>query len=133
MFKMAGFFNEEVLNMTVTLFITMLTFGAGVSSLLTEAVKKAYANAHKEYSANIVALINAIVVGCGGTAVLYMLRSIPWTVNNIICLVLMGVAVWMASMVGYDKIIQLLKQISEVTPGKEDADDSSSSGTDDNN
>ena len=74
--------------MTVTLFITMLTFGAGVSSLLTEAVKKAYANAHKEYSANIVALINAIVVGCGGTAVLYMLKSIPWTVNNIICLVL---------------------------------------------
>ena len=119
--------------MTVTLFITMLTFGSGVSSLLTEAVKKAYANAHKEYSANIVALINAIVVGCGGTAVLYMLKSIPWTVNNIICLVLMGVAVWMASMVGYDKIIQLLKQISEVTPGKEDADDSSSSGTDDNN
>ena len=45
----------------------------------------------------------------------------------------MGVAVWMASMVGYDKIIQLLKQISDVTPGKEDADDSSSSGTDDNN
>lgn len=133
MFKMAGFLNEEVLNMTVTLFITMLTFGAGVSSLLTEAVKKAYANAHKEYSANIVALINAIVVGCGGTAVLYMLKSIPWTVNNIICLVLMGVAVWMASMIGYDKIIQLLKQISEVTPGKEDADDSSSSGTDDNN
>ena len=133
MFKMAGFLNEEVLNMTVTLFITMLTFGAGVSSLLTEAVKKAYANAHKEYSANIVALINAIVVGCGGTAVLYMLKSIPWTVNNIICLVLMGVAVWMASMIGYDKIIQLLKQISEVTPGKEDTDDSSSSGTDDNN
>ena len=119
--------------MTVTLFITMLTFGAGVSSLLTEAVKKAYANAHKEYSANIVALINAIVVGCGGTAVLYMLKSIPWTINNIICLVLMGVAVWMASMIGYDKIIQLLKQISEVTPGKEDAYDSSSSGTDDNN
>ena len=119
--------------MTVTLFITMLTFGAGVSALLTEAVKKAYTNAHKEYSANIVALINAIVVGCGGTAVLYMLKSIPWTVNNIICLVLMGVAVWMASMIGYDKIIQLLKQISEVTPGKEDTDDSSSSGTDDNN
>ena len=32
--------------MTLTLFITMLTFGAGITSLLTEAVKKAYANAH---------------------------------------------------------------------------------------
>lgn len=110
--------------MTVTLFITMLTFGAGITSLLTEAVKKAYTNAHKEYSANMVALINAIVVGCGGTAILYMLNSIPWTVNNIICLVLMGVAVWVASMIGYDKIIQLLKQLAEVTPGKEAEDES---------
>ena len=114
--------------MTITLFITMLTFGAGVTSLLTEAVKKAYANAHKEYSANMVALINAVVVGCGGTAILYMLNSIPWTVNNIICLVLMGVAVWVASMIGYDKIIQLLKQLAEVTPREEVADN----GADDN-
>lgn len=115
--------------MTLTLFITMLTFGAGITSLLTEAVKKAYANAHKEYSANMVALINAIVVGCGGTAILYMLNSIPWTINNIICLMLMGVAVWIASMIGYDKIIQLLKQLSEVTPEKEAVED----GSNDNN
>lgn len=100
--------------MTITLFITMLTLGAGVTALLTEAIKKAYANSGKEYSANVIALINAIVVGCGGTAVLYMLQDIPWTTNNIICLVLMGVAVWIASMIGYDKLLQLLKQIADV-------------------
>lgn len=104
--------------MTITLFITMLTIGAGVTSLLTEAIKKAYQNSGKEYSANLVALINAIVVGCGGTAVLYMLQAIPWTVNNVICLILMGAAVWVASMIGYDKIIQLLKQLSENTQVK---------------
>lgn len=102
--------------MTVTLFISMLTLGAGITSLLTEAIKKAYTNAKKEYSPNVVALINAIVVGCGGTAVMYMLLHIDWTINNILCLMLMGVAVWIASMVGYDKVIQLLKQISDVTP-----------------
>ena len=105
--------------MTITLFITMLTLGAGVTSLLTEAIKKAYSNAGKEYSANLVALINAIIVGCGGTAVLYMLQAIPWTVNNIICMVLMGVAVWIGSMIGYDKIIQLIKQLAEKKEGEE--------------
>lgn len=45
---------------------------------------------------------------------LYMLQEIPWTTNNIICLVLMGVAVWVASMIGYDKLLQLLKQIADV-------------------
>lgn len=120
--------------MTITLFISMLTLGAGVTSLLTEAIKKAYANAGKDYSANVVALINAVVVGCGGTAILYMLKAIPWTINNVICLILMGVAVWIASMIGYDKVVQLLKQLSDIpsTPGKEDAN-ASDGGTDNNN
>lgn len=99
--------------MSITLFITVLTIGAAITALLTEAIKKAYSNAKKEYSANVIALINAVVVGCGGTAVTYMLLGIEWTVNNVICLILMGVAVWIGSMTGYDKIIQLVKQIKE--------------------
>ena len=97
--------------MTLDLFIKVLIFGSAISSLLTQAVKKAYENAGKKYSANVLALIDAIVVGCGGTAVYYMLNAIPWTVNNVICLFLMGVAVWIGSMIGYDKILQLLKQL----------------------
>lgn len=99
--------------MSVQLFIAIFTLGSAISSLLTEAVKKAYSNAGKEYSANVVALADAIVVGCGGTAVMYMLMAIPWTVNNIICIFLMGIAVWIASMVGYDKVIQMLNQLKE--------------------
>ena len=100
--------------MTVTLFISIFTVGAAISGLLTEAVKKAYQNAQKEYSSNVIALINAVVVGGLGTACAYMLLEIPWTVNNIICLALMVVVVWMGSMIGYDKIVQLLKQIGDV-------------------
>ena len=107
--------------MTVTLFITIVTLGAAVSSLLTEAIKKAYNNAGKEYSANVIALINAVVVGGIGTAVVYMLRGIPWTINNIICLILMILVVWIGSMIGYDKVIQLLKQIGTVDIEKEAA------------
>ena len=99
--------------MNITLFITVLTIGAAITALLTEAIKKAYSNEGKEYSANVIALVNAVVVGCGGTAVTYMLLEIEWTVNNVICLILMGVAVWIGSMIGYDKIIQLLKQVSQ--------------------
>ena len=99
--------------MTVTLFVTILTIGAMVSGLLTEAIKKAYTNSKKDYSANVIALINAVVVGGGGTAVTYMLLNVPWEVNNIICLALMVVCVWIGSMVGYDKIVHLIKQIAE--------------------
>lgn len=104
--------------MTITLFVTILTVAATLTGLITEAIKKAYNNAGKEYSSNVIALMNAVIVGCGGTVVTYMLLGTPWTVNNIICMILMGVAVWIASMIGYDKIMQLLKQIADIDPGK---------------
>lgn len=100
--------------MTITLFVSILTIGAGLTALITEAIKKAYANAKKECSPNVIALVDALVVGCGGTSVTYMLLDIPWTVNNIICLVLMGICVWIGAMIGYDKIIQLVKQINDI-------------------
>ena len=104
--------------MSITLFITILTIGGMVTALLTEAIKKMYANMNKQYSANIIALVNAVVVGCGGTSVVYMLMNIPWTVNNIICMVLMTVAVWIASMLGFDKVIQTINQIANLDKEK---------------
>jgi len=104
--------------MSITLFITILTIGGMVTTLLTEAIKKMYANMNKDYSSNIIALVNAIVVGCGGTAVVYMLGGIEWTVNNIICLILMAIAVWIASMLGFDKVIQTVNQIANLNKEK---------------
>lgn len=95
--------------MTITLFITILTIGSAVSSLLTEAFKKLLAE--RKYSANLLALINAILIGCGGTALVYIFMGIDWSANNIICLVLMAFCVWIAEMTGYDKVIQLIAQI----------------------
>lgn len=100
--------------MTITLFISILTIGAAITTLLTEAIKKAYDNAKKPYSANIIALINAIIVGAGGTAVTYMLCGVDWTTNNIICMALMVLSVWMGSMLGFDKILQLVNQVKDI-------------------
>ena len=104
--------------MSITLFISILTIGGAVTALLTEAIKKMYTNMGKQYSPNMIALVNAIVVGSGGTAVVYMLSGIEWTVNNIICLILMTVAVWIASMLGFEKVIQTVKQIAEIDKEK---------------
>ena len=39
-----------------------------------------------------------------------MLLSIPWTVNNILCLIAMIILVWMGSMIGYSKILETFQQ-----------------------
>jgi len=100
--------------MTITMFISILTAGSIVSSLLTEAIKQAYRNAGKESSPNIIALINSIVVGGGGTAATYMLLGINWNVNNIICLIGATLAVWIVCMVGFDKVKQSAIQLAGI-------------------
>lgn len=100
--------------MTVTMFILLIAICSAVSSLLTEGIKAWFKNANKDYSANLIALINAVVVGCGGTAIVYVLMGIAFTLSNILCLILMGAAVWLGSMIGYDKVIQLITQVTSM-------------------
>lgn len=99
--------------MDITLFISILSAAAVITSLLTEAIKKMYSNMNRSCSPNVIALVNAIVIGCGGTAVVYMLMGIEWTVNNVICMVLMAFAVWLSSMLGFDKVIQMINQMAK--------------------
>ncbi len=96
--------------MTVTTFLTIVTIGSLVSSLLTEALKKSF----KNMSTNVIALINAAIVGMLGTSATYILVGIEWNVQNIVCLVLMVFCVWLGSMVGYDKVIQTILQIKNI-------------------
>ena len=93
--------------MTFNMFITFLTIGSLVSSLLTEAVKKSFQN----IATNVIALINAVVVGFVGTIIEYILFGIELNLKNIICIVLMMFCMWMGSMVGYDKVMQTILQI----------------------
>lgn len=97
--------------MTVTLFISLLVVYSTVVSLLTESTKKFFANAKINYSSNIVVLVLSVIVGVVGTAMVYMSFGIPYTASNTVCLVLMPIAVWVGSMVGYDKVIQMIEQI----------------------
>lgn len=93
--------------MTVELFMFLFGFGSIVSALLTQAVKKAF----KELSSNIIALIDAVVVGVFGTGAVYILMGIEWSFTNIVCLALMSFSIWLGSMVGYDKVMQTIGQL----------------------
>ena len=100
--------------MTLTLFITLLIILSVCVSLITEAVKKFLDDAGVKYSSNEVVLIVAVIVGAGGTALMYLFLGIAFTPPNIVCVVLMAVAVWVGAMVGYDKVIQMIEQLKNL-------------------
>ena len=96
--------------MTTTMFLILLSAFSMVSSLVTEGIKNITAD-KANLSYNIVALVTALIVGGGGTAVYYQLNTLPFTVNNIIYMILMGFASGLVSMVGFDKVKQAIEQI----------------------
>ena len=100
--------------MTIALFITLLVVLSVAVSLITEAVKDVLESTKVKYSSNIVVLIVALITGAGGTALMYLFMGIAFTLPNIVCMVLMAVAVWVGAMVGYDKVLQMIDQIKNL-------------------
>lgn len=93
--------------MTLEMFLYFFTLGSAFSSLFTQALKKTA----KNLSSNVLALISSFVVGTGGSLCVYSFMDIPFTAQNIICSFLMGLCLWVGSMVSYDKVRQLLSQV----------------------
>lgn len=93
--------------MTIEIFLFLFTIGSLISSLLTEAIKKMDLN----MSVNIIALIDAVVVGLLGTIAFYLIMGIVWTPTNIVCIFLMTFCIWIGSMIGYDKVMQTIAQL----------------------
>lgn len=102
--------------MTTTMFLILLSAFSVVSSLVTEGIKNISAD-KVNLSYNIVALVIAMIVGGGGTAIYYQLNTIPFTVNNVIYLVLMGLASALVSMTSYDKVKQTIEQFLNKNKG----------------
>lgn len=97
--------------MNTTVFLILLSAFSVISGLFTEGIKN-LAEDKVNLSCNIVALVTALIVGGSGTAVYYQLNAIPFSTNNIIYMILMGLASGLASMVGFDKVKQTIRQLT---------------------
>lgn len=95
--------------MTLTLFLILLPILATFASLLTEAIKKLFAD--KSYASNILVLIVALVVGVSGTLVAYYTKNIQIRPIDIFFAICMGISVWLVAMLGYDKVKQAIEQL----------------------
>lgn len=99
--------------MTVQTFMMLLTVFSTITSLVTEALKKLLDSLKYTYPANLVVLISALLTGGIGTTIFYVLNGTEFTFENIVYIAVMIVANWIGSMVGYDKVSQLIQQIKK--------------------
>lgn len=99
------------MTMTVSTFLMLLLGFSTLSSLVTEGIKNIIGS-DKNISYNLLALFSSLLCGSIGMAIYYQLQHIQYTTDNIIFLILMGLASCLVSMVGYDKVVQCIKQLT---------------------
>lgn len=98
--------------MTVETFMTML-FGVSVfNSLITQSIKTVLDGYEKTYSSNVVAGIVSVVVG-GFTCYAHAMFA-EAAVNELLIITYIAFVVlsWVCAMVGYDKVMQAVKQVT---------------------
>lgn len=103
--------------------ITLETFLFGLlavsvaTSLTTEAIKKFLTERKMNYYANTLAGVIAVVlsIAIGGGYVMYL--NIAVTTQVVLAIVALIFTSWLCAMIGYDKVVQTIKQLK--TTGKE--------------
>ena len=96
--------------MTTTTFLMLLSAFSVLSGLVTEGIKKLISD-KANMSYNIIALIVSLIIGGVGCAIYYQLNTIPFDINNVIYMILMGLASGLTATVGYDKVKQAIEQV----------------------
>ena len=97
--------------MTFEIFLALLTAFSIFTSLFVEAIKTSLASSKKQWASNLLVLWVSVVVGGVGTAFFYLCNDIKFTAINIIIIILMICANWLVAMLGYDKVMQAIKQM----------------------
>ena len=91
-------------------FMIGLAVVSTLTGLVTEAIKKILNGKNKTYCANtlagIVAAALSIALGVG--YVIFI--SVGFTAQVVICIIALAFASWLCSMVGYDKVLQVITQ-----------------------
>ncbi len=91
-------------------FLVLLAVCSVVTSLTTEAEKKFF----EDFPKNVLALLTGIVVGVVVVMVYFFIRELTYTTTDVVYMILLAVSSGFGAMLGYDKVIQTIKQIKEM-------------------
>ncbi|MBQ1297158.1 MAG: hypothetical protein IIY21_24145 [Clostridiales bacterium] len=91
--------------------ISALAIISGLTSLTVEAIKKILGD--RKYSSNLLAAIVAVILTVAVSAGYLVYFSIPLTPQIVVIIIALVFLAFLASTVGYDKVVQLFKQIGD--------------------
>lgn len=93
--------------MNIQLLFLGVALVATLTTLTTEALKKMFEGKSENIIAAVASLVLSIAVGIG----YILIYNLEFNTTNILTIVALAFISWLCSMLGYDKVIQTLKQL----------------------
>ena len=94
---------------TIDVFLVGLMAVSVFTGLVTQAVKKILDERNAPYRANTIAGIVAAILSAGLGVGYVLLAGIAFTAQIIVCIVALIFMGWLCAMVGYDKVVETIK------------------------
>lgn len=98
--------------MTLHVFLIMLLACSILTTLTVEAIKKMF-TAGESRRTNIIAAIVAVVLAIAIAIIYAIMFSIVVNAQYIVIIVALCFLSWLCAMVGYDKVIQAIEQLTK--------------------
>lgn len=105
--------------MPITFLTTALLIVSLLTNLTVEGIKKLLDESGKTYSSNVLAACFAVVIACAVSAIYLIMNDIAFSLKIGVQIVVLMYLGFLISTVGYDKVIQMIVQISKVKEREE--------------
>lgn len=100
--------------MPISFFTTALLIVSVITNLTVEGIKKLLDVTKVKYSSNVLAAVLSVLIACAVSVIYLIMTDTVFTMKIGVEIVVLMYLGFLISTVGYDKVIQMLKQIQSV-------------------
>ena len=100
--------------MPISFLTTALLIVSVITNLTVEGIKKLLDGTEVKYSSNVFAAVLSVLIACAVSVIYLIMTDTVFTMKIGVEIVVLMYLGFLISTVGYDKVIQMLKQIQSV-------------------
>lgn len=104
--------------MPIYFLTTALLIVSVVTNLTVEGIKKLLDTTTIKYSSNVLAAITSAIIACAICAIYLIMNDIAFSLKVGVEIVILMYLGFLTSTVGYDKVVQTIKQIQNIKEEK---------------
>ena len=100
--------------MPISFLTTALLIVSVITNLTVEGIKKLLDRTKVKYSSNVLAAVLSVLIACAVSVIYLIMTDTVFTMKIGVEIVVLMYLGFLISTVGYDKVVQMLKQIQSV-------------------